>query len=84
MTDKAHSIYLSSSDGIRLYARVYGDHASTKLPIVCLAGLTRNADDFDAMAKQLVARDPARKIIALDYRGRGRSQFALDAAHYSV
>ena len=84
MTDKTHSIHLSSSDGIRLYARVYGDLASTKLPIVCLPGLTRNADDFDAMAEQLMARDPARKIIALDYRGRGRSQFARDAAHYSV
>jgi pimeloyl-ACP methyl ester carboxylesterase len=84
MTDKTQSIYLSSSDGIRLYARVYGDPASKKLPIVCLPGLTRNADDFDAMAEQLVARVPARKIIALDYRGRGRSQFALDAAHYSV
>ena len=84
MTDKAHSIYLSSSDGMRLYARVYGDPASTKLPIVCLPGLTRNADDFDAIANALVARDPALKIIALDYRGRGRSQFARDASHYSV
>ena len=84
MTDKAHSIYLSSSDGMRLYARVYGDPASTKLPIVCLPGLTRNADDFDAIANELVARDPALKIIALDYRGRGRSQFARDASHYSV
>jgi pimeloyl-ACP methyl ester carboxylesterase len=83
MTDKTQSMYLSSSDGIRLYARVYGDPASTKLPIVCLPGLTRT-DDFDAMAKQLIARDPARKILALDYRGRGRSQFADDAAHYSV
>ena len=51
---------------------------------MCLPGLTRNADDFDAMAERLIARDPARMIIALDYRGRGRSQFALDAAHYSV
>ena len=84
MTDKTQSIYLSSSDGMRLYARVYGDPASTKSPLVCLPGLTRNADDFDAMANELIARDPARKIIALDYRGRGRSQFARDAAHYSV
>ena len=84
MTDQIQSITLSSSDGIRLYARIYGDLASTKLPIVCLPGLTRNADDFDAMANELVVRDPARKIIALDYRGRGRSQYARDAAHYSV
>ena len=70
MTDQIQSITLSSSDGIRLYARVYGDGASTKLPIVCLPGLTCNADDFDAIANELVARDPALKIIALDYRGR--------------
>ncbi len=84
MADQAHSFYLSSSDGIRLYARVYGDLTSSKLPIVCLPGLTRNADDFDTMAQALVAHDPTRKIVALDYRGRGRSQHARDAAHYSV
>ncbi|MFM8608616.1 MAG: alpha/beta fold hydrolase, partial [Hyphomicrobiales bacterium] len=84
MADQAHSIYLSSSDGIRLYARVYGDLTSSKLPIVCLPGLTRNADDFVAMAQALIARDQKRKIVALDYRGRGRSQYARDAAHYSI
>ena len=80
----AQSIYLSSSDGLRLYARVYGDLHSSALPIVCLPGLTRNADDFDAMADALLARDQTRKIVAIDYRGRGRSQWARDAAHYTV
>lgn len=77
------SLYLSSSDGLRLYARLYGDLTSPSVPIVCLPGLTRNADDFDAIAEILVER-VRRPVVAFDYRGRGRSQFARDAAHYTV
>lgn len=79
----AQSIFLQSSDGIRLYARVYGDLTSSLTPIVCLPGLTRNADDFDAIA-EIFASNTSRPVVAFDYRGRGRSQFARDAAHYTI
>ena len=50
---------------------------------MCLPGLTRNADDFDAIAEILVNR-VQRPVVAFDYRGRGRSQYAREAAHYSL
>ena len=79
----AQSIFLQTSDGLRLYARLYGDLASPLKPIVCLPGLTRNADDFDAIAEIIVSKTK-RPVVAFDYRGRGRSQFARDAAHYTI
>lgn len=79
----AQSIFLQSSDGMRLYARVYGDLTSSLTPIVCLPGLTRNADDFDAIAEIIVSKTK-RPVVAFDYRGRGRSQFARDAVHYTI
>ncbi len=79
----AQSIFIQSSDGLRLYARLYGDLASPLKPIVCLPGLTRNADDFDTIAEIIVSKTK-RPVVAFDYRGRGRSQYARDAAHYSI
>ena len=80
---KTQSLYLPTSDGLRLFARLYGDWTSSVIPIVCLPGLTRNADDFDAIAEILVNR-VQRPVVAFDYRGRGRSQYAREAAHYSL
>lgn len=71
-------------DGLRLYARIYGA-ANSGLPILCLAGLTRNSRDFHHFALHL-SRDstPPRRVICLDYRGRGRSAHAPDPAHYNI
>lgn len=81
---RTHEIYSQSSDGLRLYARLHGDLSSVMTPVVCLPGLTRNADDFDDLAQHLVANNPARPVLAFDYRGRGRSAHARDPAHYSI
>jgi pimeloyl-ACP methyl ester carboxylesterase len=53
------------------------------LPVVCLPGLTRTADDFDVLAKALATGDPARRVISIDYRGRGLSDYDRDATNYS-
>lgn len=47
---------------------------------MCLAGLTRNARDFEPLATALA--EP-RRILAMDYRGRGRSQYASDSSSYT-
>lgn len=55
-------------------------------PVVCLPGLTRNARDFAALAAILSSDDkiaPGKRVIALDSRGRGRSQWA-DPATYTL
>ena len=75
----------SASDGLELYARVYGAGISGTLPVVCLPGLTRNARDFHDLALYL-SRHPERPrmVVAFDYRGRGRSAYDGDWRNYDV
>lgn len=62
-------------DGTRLF---YTDEGAGP-PLLCLAGLTRAGTDFDYVAPHLHGR----RVIRLDYRGRGRSAWA-DPATYSI
>jgi pimeloyl-ACP methyl ester carboxylesterase len=70
----------TSSDGLSLFARDWAPRDSTLTPLLCLPGLTRNSRDFEPLAASLTG---ARRIIALDYRGRGRSQYAADWTTYN-
>jgi pimeloyl-ACP methyl ester carboxylesterase len=80
----AVSTFISATDGLRLHARCYGSR-SPALPAVCLPGLARTTADFDELAAAL-AGDAARprRVIALDYRGRGLSDYDADPANYSL
>jgi len=60
--------FLTTADGLRL---AFDDQGSG-LPLLCLAGLTRNRADFDTVLP-LTARC---RIIRLDSRGRGQSDTA--------
>ncbi len=73
-----------SADGLRLHARDYqGDSAATgAMPIICLPGLTRNARDFEELAPWIAAT-AGRRVIAVDWRGRGESGYARDALTYA-
>ena len=54
-------------------------------PVVCLPGLARTSADFDVLATALSRDAPhPRRVIALDYRGRGLSQYDRDPANYSL
>jgi pimeloyl-ACP methyl ester carboxylesterase len=75
------STFVSAPDGLRLHARVHGNRASRLLPVVCLPGLARTAEDFDRLAGILAST--GRRVIALDYRGRGLSGYDSDPANYS-
>jgi pimeloyl-ACP methyl ester carboxylesterase len=70
----------TSQDGLALYYRDYGDPLGEALPVVCLAGLTRNSIDFHGFAGRAAAR---RRVIAFDYRGRGKSQYDPEPARYT-
>lgn len=63
-----------------LFARDCGPADSNLTPLLCLAGLTRNSKDFEPLAERL---DEPRRIIALDYRGCGRSHYAPDPGTYT-
>ncbi len=74
----------TSSDGLKLSARDYGNPLSPWLPVVCLAGFTRDSRDFHELAVHLSAhRHRPRRVVAFDYRGRGRSQWAASAESYN-
>jgi pimeloyl-ACP methyl ester carboxylesterase len=79
------NVYVSATDGLRLHARDYGDRASERLPVVCLAGLTRNSIDFHELALALSThRHRPRRVVAMDYRGRGLSDWDGDWNNYDV
>lgn len=67
-----------AKDGTRLH---YTDEG-TGIPVLCLAGLTRNTRDFDHVAPHLPTMMPVR-IIRMDYRGRGQSDWA-DPKTYTI
>ena len=78
------SVFLSAPDGLRLHARCYGRPSSPALPVVCLPGLARTAADFETVAAALTGEtERPRRVIALDYRGRGLSDYDRDPANYS-
>lgn len=81
-------IHYSASDGIRLYARIYGDDSLETLhrtPIVCLPGLTRNSADFHQLALQLAGNESApRRVVCFDLRGRGKSQRDKNRDNYII
>jgi pimeloyl-ACP methyl ester carboxylesterase len=84
MPDRVTSTFISAPDGLRLHARCYGARSAPTLPVVCLPGLARTAADFDALG-QALASDASRprRVIALDYRGRGQSEYDRDPANYN-
>ena len=77
------SVFVSAPDGLRLHVREYGTRAAVGTAVVCLPGLTRTVADFDALAPALAA-DGARRVIALDSRGRGRSDHDRKAENYNL
>ena len=86
MADEGYAaLFVSAGDGLKLFARDYGPPAASALPVVCLPGLSRNSSDFHALALAL-AGDAARprRVLALDYRGRGRSDYDPDWRNYDL
>jgi pimeloyl-ACP methyl ester carboxylesterase len=85
MTQKIDSFHFSSADGLQLHALAAGPVEAPRLPVVCLPGLARTAEDFRDLIERL-AFDPAlpRRVMALDSRGRGRSARDPKPENYSV
>ncbi len=84
MQNGASSTYITAPDGLKLHARCYGRRSAPATPVVCLPGLARTAADFEALASALAHEGShPRRVLALDYRGRGLSDYDSDPAHYS-
>lgn len=69
--------HFTTTDGLSLH---YTDTGGAGLPVLCLSGLTRNGTDFDYAAPALADN----RMITLDYRGRGRSDWATDFKTYNI
>lgn len=82
--DPAASRFTAAPDGLRLHYRDLGPAVSELLPIVCLPGLTRTSADFDVLAKRFADAATPRRVLALDYRGRGASDRDQDPRNYDV
>ena len=76
------SIFVSAPDGLKLHVRSTGPANARGVPVVCLPGLTRTTADFDAVAQALAKR--GRRVIAVDYRGRGLSDYDRNPDNYTV
>jgi pimeloyl-ACP methyl ester carboxylesterase len=77
VTERWHN----AADGTKLFARDEGPTNGALTPLLCLAGLTRNSRDFDPVFDRYAKQ---RRVIAMDFRGRGRSEKAVDGATYRV
>lgn len=81
----ATSLFLTAPDGLNLHVRAYGPRGASALPVVCLPGLTRTTDDFETLAAALSSdAEKPRRVYALDYRGRGLSDYDRDPMNYTL
>jgi len=79
------SQFVTTHDGLKLHVRAFGSRPACGPPIVCLPGLARTCADFDPLATALSrGREPPCHVVALDYRGRGRSERDRNPANYNL
>ncbi|MEO8454982.1 MAG: alpha/beta hydrolase [Sphingomicrobium sp.] len=70
--------YFTVRDGLSLHYQDYPGSAH-KPPLLCLPGLTRNSRDFAQLAERV---SPQFRVLALDFRGRGKSDYDPSPARY--
>lgn len=84
-TPETTSVFVTAPDGLKLHVRCTGPRLAPGAPVICLPGLTRTTADFDDLAAALASNPEApRRVLALDYRGRGLSDYDRDPANYSL
>ncbi len=73
MIDPQH---FETSDGLNI---AYFDDG-VGVPVLCLSGLSRNSSDFEYIRPFMAGT----RLIRMDYRGRGMSQFDPDYSNYNL
>lgn len=70
--------FVANRKGRRIFVADWGDPLDPRPPILGLPGFARNAKDFAHVAERLAPR----RLVSLDYRGRGRSDRETDWRDY--
>jgi pimeloyl-ACP methyl ester carboxylesterase len=79
------SLFITAPDGLKLHVSTFGPRTAARLPVICLPGLARTGADFDSLATSLATDAAApRFVVALDSRGRGRSDYDRNPHNYTV
>src|SRR3954471_13780778 len=82
---EASSVFVTAPDGLKLHLRCYGPRLVRAPPVVCLPGLTRTALGFEELASALASNpETPRRVLAIDYRGRGLSGYDRNHRNYSL
>lgn len=81
--DAGHVVHYRVPDGLSLAVRIFEpvggatapeSPAEERFPLLCLPGLSRNSRDFIELGRYFATHPTApRRVIAVDYRGRGLS-----------
>ncbi len=79
MTTSGREHRVSAWDGLALHVTSWGEETHAA-PLLCLPGLVRTGGDFSQLA---AAHAGARRVVALDYAGRGRSARGRDVSRYT-
>ncbi len=77
MTPAEH--HVTASDGLALHATSWGEETALP-PLFCLPGLVRTGEDF---ARFAAVHAHARRVVTMDYAGRGRSGRGRGVARYA-
>lgn len=71
----------TTNEGLKLYGRDYVPAVDNgSLPVIAIHGLTRNSADFQGIAGILQSK--GYRVLAVDVRGRGKSERAKDPMTY--
>lgn len=71
--------FVTCRSGSRVFTADWGSPDDPRPPVLGLPGYARSSKDFAHIA----ARIAPRRLVSLDYRGRGRSDYESDPAHYA-
>jgi pimeloyl-ACP methyl ester carboxylesterase len=72
--------FLTTPDGLRLHYRDYPGPAG-RTPVICIPGVQTTLRFFDFIAARI---GQTRRVLSIDLRGRGRSDYDPDTRNYSV
>ena len=85
MQNGASSTFITAPDGLRLHARCYGARKASAAPSsACPASPAPPPISRRLPLRSSQRRQPSRRVIALDYRGRGLSDYDRNPGNYSL